>query len=85
MSKNGKYTVIETESYLLAFENMLNRFKKSSQVVPLANLSRITTPSSQNFQRNVNGRRGIAERCNTLPHRTLRLDRKLKVVRCHDL
>nr|XP_025656736.1 uncharacterized protein LOC112751725 isoform X1 [Arachis hypogaea] len=58
MAKMGKFTVVETESYLIAYEDMLNRFKKPSQPIPLANLSQSSIPSDQNFQRNYNPSRG---------------------------
>ncbi|RYR63249.1 uncharacterized protein [Arachis hypogaea] len=58
MTKMDKFTVVETELYLIAYEDMLNRFKKPSQPIHLANLSQSSIPSDQNFQRNYNPSRG---------------------------
>ncbi|MED6179907.1 hypothetical protein PIB30_119209 [Stylosanthes scabra] len=54
MLQMAHISVVEIESYLIAYEEMLNQYKKPQQTIPLANLAQGTTETTQNSTRNQN-------------------------------
>ncbi|MED6208128.1 hypothetical protein PIB30_042306 [Stylosanthes scabra] len=46
----GKISVVEIESYLAAYEDMINQYKKPTQSIPLANLAQGSASTNQIFK-----------------------------------